>query len=266
MEYLWRTDGVMMEKHKSFGYARYFCFWLTQHFSFLLHRNLNILTSQKIKLILHNIFLNQRSISEQKLRFNMKKTIITIMLAIVSMATFAQNEPGTLTIYPRVGVNFSKFADSGIGYFDGQSIAYTESKFKPGLVLGVEGEYQLSDLFAISGGVLYSQQGERYDLPSDSKEYDKVKYDNINIPLLAVFKTRIGLSVKCGLQPELVINNPDFKARKVNLSLPLGVAYEYKDLSLDLRYNLGMTNVMDLDGITSKNRTIMLTFGYGIKI
>ena len=87
----------------------------------------------------------------------MKKTIITIMLAIVSMATFAQNEPGTLTIYPRVGVNFSKFADSGIGYFDGQSIAYTESEFKAGLVLGVEGEYQLSDLFAINGGALYSR-------------------------------------------------------------------------------------------------------------
>ena len=56
MEYLWRIDGLMMEKHKSFGYARYFCFWLTQHFSFLLHRNHNILTPQKINLILHNIF------------------------------------------------------------------------------------------------------------------------------------------------------------------------------------------------------------------
>ena len=194
----------------------------------------------------------------------MKKTIITIMLAIVSMATFAQNEPGTLTIYPRVGVNFSKFADSGIYYSN--SNTYTESEFKTGLVLGVEGEYQLSDLFALGTGVLYSQQGERYDLPSDSKEYDKVKYDNINIPLLAVFKTRIGLSVKCGLQPEFVINNPDFKARKVNLSLPLGVAYEYRNLCLDLRYNLGMTNVMDLDGISSKNRTIMLTLGYGVKL
>ena len=196
----------------------------------------------------------------------MKKTIITIMLAIVSMATFAQNGSGTLTIYPRVGVNFSKFADSGIGYFDGQSIAYTESEFKAGLVLGVEGEYQLSDLFAINGGALYSQQGEQYDLPSDYKEYYKVKYDNINIPLLAVFKTRIGLSVKCGIQPEFVINNPEFKAKKVNLSLPLGVAYEYKNICLDLRYNLGMTNVMDLDGTTSKNRTIMLTLGYGVKL
>ena len=200
----------------------------------------------------------------------MKKTIITIMLAIVSMATFAQNEPGTLTIYPRVGVNFSKFANSELYISDGD-LMYLQSKkseFKPGLVLGVEGEYQLSDLFALGTGVLYSQQGERYDLPSDSKEYDKVKYDNINIPLLAVFKTRIGLSVKCGLQPELVINNPDFKARKVNLSLPLGVAYEYRNLCLDLRYNLGMTNVMDLDldGISSKNRTIMLTLGYGVKL
>ena len=196
----------------------------------------------------------------------MKKTIITIMLAIISMTTFAQKGPGTLTIYPRVGVNFSKFADSGIGYFDGQSIAYTESEFKAGLVLGVEGEYQLSDLFAINGGALYSQQGEQYDLPSDYKEYYKVKYDNINIPLLAVFKTRIGLSVKCGIQPEFVIGKPDFKARKVNLSLPLGLAYEYKNICFDLRYNLGTTNVMDLDGTTSKNRTIMLTLGYGVKL
>ena len=191
----------------------------------------------------------------------MKKTIITIMLAIMSMATFAQKEPGTLTFYPRVGINLSKFADSKIYYLDG---GYVESKFKVGLAIGAECEYQLSNQFALSGGVLYSQQGEQYDLPSESKEFEKTRYDNINIPLLAVFNTRIGLSVKCGLQPEFVIGNPDFKARKTNLSLPLGLSYEYKNLCFDLRYNLGLTNVMDLDGITTKNRTIMLTLGYGI--
>lgn len=193
----------------------------------------------------------------------MKKTIITIMLAIVSMATFAQKEPGTLTIYPRVGINLSKFADSKIYYLDG---GYVESKFKVGLAIGAECEYQLSNQFALSGGVLYSQQGEQYDLPSESKEFEKTRYDNINIPLLAVFNTRIGLSVKCGLQPEFVIGKPDFKARKTNLSLPLGLSYEYKNLCFDLRYNLGLTNVMDLDGITTKNRTIMLTLGYGIEL
>ena len=193
----------------------------------------------------------------------MKKTIITIMLAIMSMATFAQKEPGTLTIYPRVGINLSKFADSKIYYLDG---GYVESKFKVGLAIGAECEYQLSNQFALSGGVLYSQQGEQYDLPSESKEFEKTRYDNINIPLLAVFNTRIGLSVKCGLQPEFVIGNPDFKARKTNLSLPLGLSYEYKNLCFDLRYNLGLTNVMDLDGITTKNRTIMLTLGYGIEL
>ena len=193
----------------------------------------------------------------------MKKTIITIMLAIMSMATFAQKEPGTLTFYPRVGINLSKFADSKIYYLDG---GYVESKFKVGLAIGAECEYQLSNQFALSGGVLYSQQGEQYDLPSESKEFEKTRYDNINIPLLAVFNTRIGLSVKCGLQPEFVIGKPDFKARKTNLSLPLGLSYEYKNLCFDLRYNLGLTNVMDLDGITTKNRTIMLTLGYGIEL
>ena len=193
----------------------------------------------------------------------MKKTIITIMLAIMSMATFAQKEPGTLTFYPRVGINLSKFADSKIYYLDG---GYVESKFKVGLAIGAECEYQLSNQFALSGGVLYSQQGEQYDLPSESKEFEKTRYDNINIPLLAVFNTRIGLSVKCGIQPEFVIGKPNFKARKTNLSLPLGISYEYKNLCFDLRYNLGLTNVMDLDGITTKNRTIMLTLGYGIEL
>ena len=186
------------------------------------------------------------------------------MLAIVSMATFAQKEPGTLTLYPRVGVNFSKFANSEI--YSGDSNSPIESDFKSGLVMGVEGEYQLNNHFALSGGVLYSQQGEQYDLPSEIGGLDKWKYDNINIPLLAVFTTRIGLSVKCGLQPEIVINDPDFKARKVNLSLPLGLAYEYKNICLDLRYNLGLTNVMDSKYLTSKNRTIMITLGYGIEL
>ena len=193
----------------------------------------------------------------------MKKTIITIMLAIISMATFAQKEPGTLTFYPRVGVNFSTFSDGRIYHLDE---SYTESEFKPGLVIGAELEYQLNNNFALGAGALYSQQGEQYGLPSGYAEYDKMKYETINIPVLAVFTTRIGLSVKCGVQPEFIIGDPNFKAKKLNLSLPLGVSYEYKNLCLDLRYNLGMTDVMDLDGISSKNRTIMLTLGYGIKI
>ena len=194
----------------------------------------------------------------------MKKTIITIMIAIVSMATFAQREPGTLTIYPRVGVNFSKFANSGVYFFDENNLeGYAESEFKPGLVIGAEFEYLLSNHFAIGGGALYSQQGEQY-----CHEYvdDKIKYETINIPLLAVYKTHIGLSIKGGIQPEFTVGNPDFKAKKLNLSLPLGLSYEYKNLCLDLRYNHGLTNVKDLNGITEKNRTIMLTLGYGIEL
>ena len=189
------------------------------------------------------------------------------MLAIISMTTFAQKEAGTFTIYPRVGVNFSKFADSGVAFLDDKNLeGYTESEFKPGLVIGAELEYQLNNNFALGAGALYSQQGEQYGLPSGYAEYDKMKYETINIPLLAVFTTRIGLSVKCGVQPEFIIGDPNFKAKKLNLSLPLGVSYEYKNLCLDLRYNLGMTDVIDLSGSSSKNRTIMLTLGYGIKI
>ena len=82
--------------------------------------------------------------------------------------------------------------------------------------------------------------------------------------MLAIFKTRFGLSFKGGLQPEFTIYNPDFKAKKVNLSLPLGLSYEYKNLSLDLRYNLGLSKINKEGEKSRKNSVFMLTIGYNI--
>ena len=68
----------------------------------------------------------------------MKKTIISIMLAIVSMATFAQKEPGTLTLYPRVGMTLSKFSGSEIHELTGGEIVTHRSDFHIGHVAQVQ--------------------------------------------------------------------------------------------------------------------------------
>jgi hypothetical protein len=53
---------------------------------------------------------------------------------------------------------------------------------------------------------------------------------------------------------------------KWDFSIPVGVSYEYQKVVLDLRYNLGISNVNKYDVDASKNSVIMMTIGYKIKI
>ena len=52
--------------------------------------------------------------------------------------------------------------------------------------------------------------------------------------------------------------------KKFDLSIPLGLSYEFSDFVIDARYNLGLTKIAeDMDG---KNSVIMLTVGYKISL
>ena len=79
----------------------------------------------------------------------MKKFLLAAVLMLSSMAAFAQHEVGTFTLQPKVGLNLANI--TGKDVFD--------SKIRPAIVAGVEGEYQVADIFSLSAGVLYSQQG-----------------------------------------------------------------------------------------------------------
>ena len=193
----------------------------------------------------------------------MKKTIITIMLAIVSMATFAQKEPGTFTLYPRIGINFSRMSNSEIYEMGEKEGIEHKSHFKTGLVAGAELQYQLNNIFALSGGALYSQQGEQFD-DIDDLESIKFHQNNLIFPISAVATTKYGISFRLGIQPEIKLSADYIMDKDFNLSIPLGLSYEYKNINLDLRYNLGLTDATIFTD--SKNRTIMLTIGYGVKL
>ncbi len=199
----------------------------------------------------------------------MKKTIITIMLAIVSMATFAQKEPGTLTLYPRVGVNFSKFSGSEIHELTGGEIVTHHSSFKSGFTAGAEILYQFDPLFAVSCGALYSQQGEQFKDISDLGAI-KTTHDDIIIPVCVLVTPKEGLSFRVGIQPEIMVKGDSYLYRSFTMSIPLGISYEYKNFCLDLRYNHGIINVNShapySNDDSNFNRTIMLTLGYGVKL
>ena len=192
----------------------------------------------------------------------MRKVIIMAVLMLSSVAAFAQRPVGSLTVQPKIGMNIANVTKS-----DG-----TDSRI--GLVAGAELEYQLTDIFSISGGALYSQQGCEL---SEGGGTLTSKLDYINIPLLANVYVVKNLAVKVGLQPAFNVNSKQ-KASKgdasaqegldgtktFDCSIPVGLSYEYKNFVIDGRYNFGLTKVSKYSDC--KNSVFQITLGYKFDI
>lgn len=187
----------------------------------------------------------------------MKKIVLILMLAIVSMGIAnAQHEVKSLSLQSKIGLNLSKLTN----HFD--------SDFKPGMVVGLETEWQSKAKFGWSVGLLYSQQGTKYALGEFKYTYN---YNYINVPVLANFYVARNLALKTGLQFGFNVSNgytiegpgskenrndPDVKA--VEASIPLGVSYEFNQFVVEARYNLGLTYAVP----RTRFSTFQFTLGY----
>ena len=122
------------------------------------------------------------------------------------------------------------------------------------------------DILSVSAGAMYSMQGAK-------KSGETAKLDYINVPVMANVYVVKGLAVKLGLQPGFKVNSkvdvlgvsaniPG--AKSVDLSLPVGLSYEYKNFVLDGRYNFGLTKVNEIGD--RKNSVFQITAGYKFDI
>lgn len=197
----------------------------------------------------------------------MKRFFLFFALILAcQMATKAQDKAGVTTIYPRVGLSLSKFHGDKIYY--GQNFdEYVDAKMKTGFTGGVEVQHMFTDILGASIGALYSQQGTKYEpLPQEEYENLSIDLDYINIPILLVGSTNVGISLKAGIQPEIRIGDKYSAVMdRVSFAIPVGISYDMGHFSIDLRYNLGMSRTWKKMGYV-KNHTIMLTLGYGIEL
>ena len=190
----------------------------------------------------------------------MKKVLVVAALMFSSVATFAQHAVGSFNLQPKVGVSIANLTDNN------------SSDARVGLVAGVEGEYQASDIFSVSAGVLYSMQGAKFDA-FGAKSTEKLDY--INVPIMANVYVVKGLAVKLGVQPGFKVNDKldlrmpvlggalvDLKAKSVDFSIPVGISYEYNNFQVDARYNWGLTKGFDVDKLDQKNSVFQITLGY----
>lgn len=202
----------------------------------------------------------------------MRKLFALLLLWLPVLQLSAWKEQGTTTIYPRVGFNLSKFSGdkiyTGINTFDG--VAGTiPARFKVGFTVGAEAQHQFSNALAGSIGLLYSQQGTAFKKTSDIEFDFKIKENNLIVPVMLVATTKYNIDLKLGLQPEFRVSKAfDKVLNKVSLSIPVGISYEYRNVALDLRYNIGVSHVYKEQSPydTSRGQTVMLTLGYGIDL
>lgn len=235
-----------------------------------------------------------------------------LLFAFVCFATMAeaQNQKGTFSIKPMVGVNISSFGSPTIKDFYHTKVRFTA---------GTETEYGVNNWLGLSLGLMYSQQGVKVDgsvaltqmLNNDEVLYSVSQMDGylhadyLNIPMMAhVYIPAIrGLSVNAGIQVGLLVNDRmttdvlnyteiiklssshtniyvdnynDYMpvvtstvvtqndiCKSVDFGIPLGLSYEYKNISLDARYYFGLTKIDKTENPdTAKNRDFSITLGY----
>lgn len=200
----------------------------------------------------------------------MKKIILSAAIMLASAGAYAQHAVGSINLQPKVGLNISNITD-----IDGADP-------RIGLAAGLEAEYQVSDIFSLSAGAIYSQQGTKLSWVRGGVDVAQtLKLDYINVPILANVYVAKGLAVKLGVQPGFNVTakverkeTAAGRTRKttrdvedvksVDFSIPVGLSYEYANFQLDARYNWGVSKVVDDDD--EKNSVFQITLGYKFKL
>lgn len=185
-----------------------------------------------------------------------------MILAVMMVATLtasAQQKVGTWSITPTGTFNLASIVGDNT---DGLSM-------KIGIGAGADAMYQLSPLVALSGGLYYSLQGA-----NGEGDY-KINIDELLIPLLANFYVYPNLALKVGLQPGFIVSaktksdkvevDRTSDSQSVELSLPLGISYEYRNFVFGARYNLGLSKINKGNG-SQRNSVLMFTLGYKIPL
>ena len=228
----------------------------------------------------------------------MRKYLVLIVMALfVSSAVKGQEPVGTFSLIPKIGVSLANLSGEKIYYNDSDIPA--KGKYNARFVGGVEAEYQVLPTTSISIGVGYVQQGCRYsdfeigNTETISEGWDDVRsrIDYIQCPLTINQYLTDGLAVKAGIQVGFLVNSDfsysitpikhftdgsieygkteDMKTdqksvmRSVDVSIPVGLSYEYMNVVLDARYHFSLTEIYkDKLWPSEKNKVFTITVGY----
>ena len=225
-----------------------------------------------------------------------RKFLLLSLLCLTTTMSHAQHEPGTFTLYPKLGVEWSKFNNDEIAIATGAEANWVDASYRTGFVGGAELQYQISQFGGASVGLFFDQMGSKNEEEyNDGKVVVKQRLNYLTMPLLATFNLGYtNFQLKGGVNLSYLLNakvkyedstipagmtdsNPEADYyvhyedtntgvfHRFNMGFALGASYEWRNIILDARYNFGLSNVYKRDNKPS-TRSFWLTLGYGFTL
>lgn len=195
----------------------------------------------------------------------MKKIFVLIYLLAVAGVTYEVQAQAQFALGLKGGVNIAKFdisqgtsnIDNRTGYHGG---AFALIKFAK---------------FGIQPELIFSKQGSDFKVSNDSFE---ANFDYINIPIILKLYLVAGLNIQAGPQfgflttSEIkstisgITTTQDVKDqlnKKSDTSIAVGAGWDLPfGLTLDARYNIGLSDFKLSGGPDLKNKVIQISLGY----
>lgn len=204
----------------------------------------------------------------------MKKVLILLAMLTATVSVKAQYEEGDILIQPRVGITISNITDG--------------DKSKLNIAYGVEFERFFTDQFSLAAGVLFTNQGCKYEIYDVEQSDNNYKDTKLNLyygalPITANYYVLPGLDLKAGIQPAfrvkanilhgdekmdfdnmiaMLFPGEDVKMNTFDFSIPVGLSYEYNRITVDARYNIGVTKLFSGSYNAIHNNVFAITLGY----
>lgn len=194
----------------------------------------------------------------------MKKVLffVAVMLLSVSTASIAQAKFGL-----KAGVNIANAT--------GDDVDDADSRLAP--FFGAFINLGLGEKLAFQPELLYSMQGVKTSWSEDGMDVDVTeKLNYLNIPLMLKYNVGGGLNLQAGPQLGLLLSaesewevggeseTEDIKEylKGSDFGFNVGAGYDFGPLGVDVRYNIGLSNISDEEDGDIKNSVIQVGLSY----
>ncbi|WP_299683642.1 porin family protein [uncultured Dokdonia sp.] len=177
----------------------------------------------------------------------MKNLVLLIVIAVIGLTRMNAQE---IQFGAKAGLNFATITND----------AEDELDITSDVAFGLLAEIPISEKFSFQPELMYSGQGSSTAI---------LTY--FNVPLIGKYYVVKGLSLEAGPQIGFLLSakNTDTDANikdaftNVDFGLGLGVGYTLNNgLFFNARYNLGIANISNVEGVTTENRFVQLSIGY----
>ncbi len=204
----------------------------------------------------------------------MRKFILFIITVAMACTGYSRDHANRFTFGAKAGINASSFMMSKV------NVEGIHNKMRVGFVLGLTAERYVNSFFTLEADLLFSQQGSSTVWNNAGEDINiRTAVYNINIPITANIRIVKGLTFKAGLQPGFKVGakfkgNPLFSEieqhgsyfNRFDLSIPVGLAYDFNVFRVEARYAIGTNNIFrGMPRLLAEARNSVFSVTFGVK-